>query len=366
VVRVLVAPQEFKGSLRADEAATAIASGIRAARPEWEVDAVPMSDGGPGFIDAIQAAIGGEIVAVRAHDALLRPRGCRFLWLSERGWAVVEAAEANGLVLIAPEERDACRADSYGVGEVIAAALERGPGRLVVGIGGSATTDGGHGMARALGARFRDGAGRELAPGGASLAELERLDWEPPAGLAGVEVVAATDVTNRLLGREGAAAVYGPQKGASAEDVDALEAGLARFASVVRRALGVDVATLAGGGAAGGLGAGLVAFLGARLESGFEIVAGLTGLEERVRAADIVVTGEGSFDSQSGRGKTTGRVIELARRAEKPVVVFAGRAEPGSGALTLSSLEGDERRSMAAAGELLERVASAWASSYGD
>jgi glycerate kinase len=302
---------------------------------------------------------------VQAHDALLRPRLCRYLWLGERAWAVVEAAEANGLVLIAPEERDACRADSLGVGEIISAALERGPGRLVVGIGGSATTDGGHGMARALGARFRDGAGRELAPGGTSLAELERLDWVAPPELAGVEVIAATDVTNRLLGAAGAAAVYGPQKGASPADVDALEAGLARFASVLRRGLGVDVARLAGGGAAGGLGAGLVAFLGARLESGFEIVAGLTGLAERVRAADIVVTGEGSFDAQSAQGKTTGRVIELARGAGKPVVVFAGRAEAGSRAMTLSDIEADERRSMAMAGELLERVAAGWADGSG-
>ncbi|MCA9830791.1 MAG: glycerate kinase [Dehalococcoidia bacterium] len=363
-MRLLVAPQEFKGSLTAAEAAAAIAEGIRDVHPSWELDLLPMSDGGPGFVDAFEASLGGERHIVPAHDALLRPLNASILSIPSASGplVVVEAAAANGLVLIDPAARDALAADTFGVGELLAAAFDLLPATLVIGVGGSATTDGGHGMARALGAQFLDDAGRPLLPGGASLAGLAAVHWQRPPVLERVDVVVAVDVTNPLVGPRGAAAIYGPQKGATAAHVDALDAALTRYAAVVRRQLGVEVATLPGGGAAGGLAAGLVAFLGARLESGFDIVSRVSGLEERFHAADTVVTGEGSFDAQSGEGKTTGRLLAMAKSAEKPAVVFAGVAPAGSVAVTLHTLEPDPAKSMANAAGLLRDLARRWAS----
>jgi glycerate kinase len=361
-MRVLIAPQEFKGSLGADEAASAIRSGLRKARPDWELDVLPMSDAGPGFIDALRRAVRADTAAAVVQDALGRRVLARYITISGTGTTVIEAAQANGLMHIRPEERDALHADTFGVGELIRAALEGKPEKVVVGVGGSATTDGGAGMARALGARFLDGAGRELAQGGAALAELSRIEWSRPPELEGVEVIVATDVTNPLAGPEGAAAVYAPQKGASPEQVDMLEAGLLRYAAVLRRALGVDVAAMPGAGAAGGLAAGLVAFLGARIVSGFDIVAEATGLIARIEAADLVITGEGRFDSQSLQGKTTGRLLELARDAGKPCVVFAGGSQiPRANVLTIDAIEPDPARSRKNAAVLLARLAREWA-----
>ena len=362
-MRVLVAPQEFKGSLTAAEAAAAIADGIRQARPGWDLDLLPMSDGGPGFLDAFETSIGGQRLAVAAHDAILRPIQAAILAAESPSTplVIVESAAANGLVLVEPEERDPLSADTYGVGELLAAALEHNPATIIVGVGGSATTDGGHGMARALGATFFDDAGRPLAPGGVSLAGLAAVHWQRPAALEGVEVVVAVDVTNPLTGPRGAAAIYGPQKGASLADVDALDAALTRFSAVVRRQLGVDLASLPGAGAAGGLAGGLVAFLGARIESGFDVVSRATALESRFRQADLVITGEGSFDAQSTEGKTTGRLLEMASIAHKPAVVFAGVAPAGGLAHALVSLEPNPSKSMANAASLLRELARRWA-----
>lgn len=363
-MRVLIAPQEFKGSLSAEEAADAIAEGIRRACPGWSFDLLPMSDGGPGFIDAMRRAVPADTVAIVTHDALGRRLLGRYVTLRDGGTAAVEAAQANGLIHIRPEERDPLAASTCGVGELIAAALDGKPRRLVVGVGGSATTDGGAGMACVLGARFLDAAGRDLPPGGGPLVGLERVVWQRPAALEVVEAVVATDVTNPLLGPQGAAAVYAPQKGANPEQVALLERALARYAEVVERDLGVTIADLPGGGAAGGLGAGLAAFLGARVESGFEVVASATNLAARLAAADAVVTGEGSFDSQSLQGKTTGRLLELCRAAGKPCVVMAGRsAASGPEVLTLTSLEPHPEACMERAGELLRELATRWAGS---
>jgi glycerate 2-kinase len=364
-MRVLVAPQEFKGSLAADEAAASIAAGIRRARRGWTIDPLPMSDGGPGFLDALRQAVRADTRAIIVHDALGRKVLGRYIILRGTNTAVVEAAQANGLMHLLEHELDPLHADSAGVGELISAALAEQPARLVVGVGGSATTDGGAGMARALGASFTDMAGRVLPPGGAALANLARIDWRPPEALEGVPVVVASDVTNPLLGPNGAAAVYGPQKGASPDQVDALEAALLRYAAVVRRSLGVDIATLPGGGAAGGLAAGLVAFLHATVESGFDIVAEATGLRERIAQADLVVTGEGSFDSQSAQGKTTGRLIDLAEEAGTPWIVLAGRADgPSDRVHSLLELEPDPGRAMAAATELLAALSERWAAGF--
>jgi glycerate kinase len=363
-VRVLIAPQEFKGSLSADEAAAAIAKGIRQTQPGWTLDVLPLSDGGPGFLDALRRAIKADTAAAIVHDPLGRNVLGRYLVIRGSHDAVIEAAQANGLFHLSPGERDPLRADTYGVGQLIAAALEGRPPHLIVGVGGSATTDGGAGMARALGARFLDAAGNDPGPGGAPLANLARIEWRRPPSLEGVEVIVATDVTNPLTGPNGAAAVYAPQKGATPEQVDILEAALVRYARVVRDDLGVDIASLPGAGAAGGLAAGLVAFLGARIASGFDVVADATGLAQRLTAADYVVTGEGCFDSQSLQGKTTGRLLDMARTAGKPSAVFAGLARPDRpGVLALSSLEPDLTTSMRNAAALLRDLAARWAES---
>jgi len=363
-VRVLVAPQEFKESLTAEEAAAAIARGLAAARPEWTVEELPLSDGGPGFLAALARATGGRTRVAATHDALGRARRAHVLDIPETGTCAIETAMANGLTLIDPAERDALRASTEGVGELIAAALDGNPRRIVVGVGGSATSDGGSGMARALGARLRDEAGRDLPPGAAALAELARIDWAPPLSLMGVEILVATDVTNPLVGPQGAAAVFGPQKGALPADIEVIEAALQRYAAVVERSLGVSVADIPGAGAAGGLAAGLVAFLGGRVMSGFDVVAEAVGLEGRLRRANLVVTGEGSFDSQSAQGKTVGRIRQLAAGVGVRCVVFAGRAEGGSGEVhTLAEIEPDAAASMLNAAGLLEELAGRWARS---
>jgi glycerate kinase len=353
-VRILVAPQEYKGTLTATEAAQALATGLRRADATVEVDLLPMSDGGPGFLDALDVALDARRIACTVRDPLLRTVEGAFL-LAPGGLAVVEAAQANGLLRLAEAERDALRATTEGVGDLLLAAASAGAARAVVGVGGSATTDGGSGMARALGARFLDAAGRDLLPGGVELASLERIEWRAPASLAGLPIVVATDVTNPLTGPEGAAVVYGPQKGASADDVATLDLALRRFAGVIRRDLGIDVEHLLGAGAAGGLAAGLVAFLGAELRSGFDVVAEASRLEPRLRDADLVVTGEGRFDSQSLSGKTTGRLLGLASAAQRPCAVIAGSAlidHPQ--VLTLADVAGET------AADRVARAAEAW------
>ncbi len=365
-MRVLVAPQEFKESLTAEEAAAAIARGLRSAKRGWLIEELPLSDGGPGFLAALARAMNGQRRVVRVHDALGRPRIGRVLDIAETGVCAVEAAMANGLALIAREERDVLRSSTEGVGELLAAAFAGKPRRVVVGVGGSATSDGGSGMARALGARFLDGVGRDLPVGAAPLADLDRIVWSRPAFLSGVEILVATDVTNPLVGPQGAAAVFGPQKGASKEEVAVIEAALRRYADVVQRSLGVAIAELPGAGAAGGLAGGLAAFLGSRIRSGFDVVAEAVGLRERVRRANLIITGEGSVDAQSGQGKTVGRLRRLADEEGVPCVVLAGRAEGGgssANALTLAALEPDRERSMRNAAALLEELAARWARS---
>lgn len=360
---VLIAPQEFKESLTASEASNAIARGIARARPRWSLDVVPFSDGGPGFLDALEAAHGGERRHADARDTLGRPRRAAYLVLRDGPTVAIEAAQANGLAHIAPDERDPLRASTEGVGDLLAAAAAHAPARIIVGVGGSASTDGGTGMARALGARFLDADGNDLPPGGGALERLYWIEWQRPGEFDRARVVVASDVTNPLVGPGGAAHVFAPQKGATPAQVERLDRALRRFAEVVRESLGARVDRTPGGGAAGGLGAGLVAFFGARIVSGFDVVAGATGFSERLRQADLVVTGEGRFDRQSLQGKTTGRVVDAAREAGRPVAVFAGTAEPAGDVdlHALSELEGNPARSMADARRLLEELAARWA-----
>jgi glycerate kinase len=364
MVRVLICPQEFKGSLNAEAAADAIAAGIRSARPDWALDLLPLADGGPGFVDALRRAVPCELIAVPIRDALGRRVVGRFLVFDRDNTVVIEAAQANGLMHLGPGELDALNTDTRGVGDLIIAALDVAPPRIIVGVGGSATTDGGAGMAQALGARLLDGNGEELPPGGAALRELARIEWRPPPALNGVDIVAATDVTNVLTGPAGAAHVFGPQKGASPDEVVVLDRALEHYAAQIREWLGVDIEHVPGAGAAGGLAAGLIAFLGARVASGFDVVAEATDLTARLEQADIVATGEGRFDSQTGSGKGPGRVLAMARDAGKRTALFAGVADSvpeGTDMVTLASRARSASESMREAARLLREAAREWA-----
>jgi len=326
-VRILVAPLEFKGSLTAGQAARAMEAGVRAGWPEAEVLVLPLADGGPGTADALVEALGGTWHTAWAHDALGRPLQAQ--WASWPGGGVVEMARASGLSLLDPSERDARIATTVGTGELIADALESGIRSLLVGVGGSATNDGGAGALQALGYRFLDASGRSLPPGGAALRKLARIvpDGVLPA-VREAELTVMTDVLNPLCGPTGASHVYGPQKGASPEDVELLDAALARFAEVVKRDLGIDAAHLPGTGAAGGLSYGLLIGCGARIRRGFDHLARLLGLEAKLQGVDWVLTGEGRLDTQTLSGKGP---LELARRARLSgarVVAFAGRVDP--------------------------------------
>jgi glycerate kinase len=319
-VLVIVAPDKFKGTLTAREAAGAIAEGVREVYPAARVDAVPLADGGEGTMDALRDAIGGELLLqeVTAPDgAATRAPLCRLA----NGDVLVEMALASGLALVPVERRDPLRASSEGTGELLAAALRLEHRRVIVAVGGSATTDGGTGAARALGWRFVDAGGRDLPPGGGSLVDLDSI-VPPRAAIEGV--LGACDVTSRLVGPAGAARVFAPQKGASPADVDHLERALERLRDVVRDDLGVDVGTIVGSGAGGGMGAGLVAFCGAELRGGFDLVAEASQLEQRLAGATLVVTGEGRIDEGTVAAKVPAGVARLARAAGVPCYAVAG------------------------------------------
>lgn len=327
-MRILLAPQEFKGSLTAIEAGRAMALSIRDTLQQAEVIEAPMADGGPGLVDAMLAAKGGHRIEVPCADPLMRPIVASFALLSD-GTAAIEMAAASGLVLLRENERDPLIATTFGTGQLIRAALDHAPAEIIVGVGGSATVDGGAGAVRALGARLLDEHGDNIPHGGGALANLAHIDasgLDPRSRTTRIRI--ACDVTNPLIGPEGAAAIFGPQKGASPEGVRMLDDALTHFAAVLQRDFGVDVATLAGSGAAGGLPAALVAILGATIEPGFDLVAEVTGLHAKVAAADIVITGEGRLDSQTAYGKTASGVARMARQHGKPVGVIAGHVDP--------------------------------------
>ncbi|HEV3473759.1 MAG TPA: glycerate kinase [Actinomycetota bacterium] len=331
-MRVVVAPDTFKGTLSAAEVARSLARGWRRADRTADVEEVPVADGGEGTLDALLAARGGRRERARVTGPLGDPVEAAFGLLEGSGeiTAVVEMARASGLQLISEERRDPLRATTHGTGELILAAAAHGARHLVVCIGGSATNDGGAGMAQAVGIRLLDERGRDLPPGGAALRRLATIDASGlDATVRDVEIVVATDVDNPLTGPLGASAVYGPQKGAGPEDVVLLDEALGHLAAVIHRDLGVDVRDVPGGGAAGGLGAGLTAFLGARLRPGFEAVAEALDLARRLEGADVVVTGEGRYDDQTQYGKAPAGVLRLGRETRCRTVLVAGRIEAG-------------------------------------
>lgn len=333
-MKVLIAPNAFKGTLTAPQAAAAIARGVREVFPDAEIVEVPVADGGDGTMEALVAANRGEYRKAHVQGPLGDPVEARFGLIDSGTTAVVELAAASGLTLIAAERRDPRRSSTYGFGQLLRAALDAAPSKVIAGIGGSATNDGGAGMAQALGYRLLDAAGRDLERGGAALARLERIDtYSVDRRWRGVSVRVACDVTNPLTGPEGASAVYGPQKGADPQAVRELDAALARLAAVIERDLGKGVADIPGAGAAGGTGAGLVAFLDAELVPGAPLVVDAAGFDAQLEGADLVITGEGRVDEQTAYGKAPGEVARRAHASGVPVLLLAGSKGDGWEAL---------------------------------
>ena len=329
-VRIVVAPQAFKGSLSAQEACRAIREGVLRVLPDAEIVLVPMADGGDGTLEALIEATNG----VYQETTVQGPLGEKVLaaWgVTGNGeTAVVEIARASGLVLVPQERLDPRRASTYGTGQLIRAALDAGCRRMIVGVGGSATNDGGAGMASALGVRFIDAGGNDLPEGGAALARLALIDLtglDPRVGSC--EFLVACDVTNPLLGPQGASAVYGPQKGATPEVVKELDVALSGYGEVLALAAGRDVSNVPGAGAAGGLGAGLMAFLDARLQPGVDLVADAVGLDAALDSADLVITGEGRLDGQTAYNKVPVGVARRAKVRGLRVIALAGTLGEG-------------------------------------
>ncbi len=328
--KIVFAPQGFKESLTGIEIARAMAQGAKAVWPDAEPVLVPVADGGDGTLQSLVDASGGEVRKTRALDPLGREVDVDWGALGDGKTAVIEMARSSGLALLDPKERDPLKASTYGVGQVMKVALDDGFTRFIIGIGGSATNDAGAGMAQALGAKMLDADGNELEPGGAALAMLERIDASGfDDRLSGVSIDVACDVNNPLCGPTGASAIFGPQKGATPEQVQQLDAALARFGEIAARDLGRDVAEIPGAGAAGGLGAGLMAFANARLRLGADIVLEAVGLEEKLEGADLVVVGEGQFDRSTVFNKSPVAVAERARRKGIPVIGIAGSLGAG-------------------------------------
>ncbi|MBE1536360.1 glycerate kinase [Actinomadura algeriensis] len=324
-MRIVVAPDSFKGGLGASAVCAAVETGVRRAVPGAAVTPVPMADGGEGTVDCFLRARGGEEIARTVTGPLGRPVEARYAISRDGRAAVVELAAASGLPLLAPGEREPMRADTTGTGELIADAVARGARDVLVCVGGSATTDGGTGLLRALGVRFTGPDGTELPPGGGALAGLAAIDDSGvPAAVRETRFRVACDVTNPLVGPSGAAAVFGPQKGAGPGQVRELDAALTRLADVLAARYGVAVHDLPGAGAAGGTCGGLVAALGAEPARGAELVADMVGLPGALEAADLVITGEGRLDGQSAGGKVVSVVAGLARRRGVPAVALAG------------------------------------------
>jgi glycerate 2-kinase len=323
-MKIVVAPDSFKGSMTAREAAEAIATGLRRVYPDAEYVLIPMADGGEGSVQSLVDATGGRLVTAAVTDPLGATVDARYGILGD-GAAAIEMAAASGLTLVAAEQRDPMRATTYGTGEFIRHALDEGATRLIVGIGGSATNDGGAGMAVALGARLMDATGADVGRGGGPLADIDAIDISRlDPRLSHVACVVACDVANPLTGPDGASAVYGPQKGATAEMVSRLDENLGRFADVIERDLGVSVADVPGAGAAGGLGAGMLAFLGAQLRSGVEIVLDAVDFDAQAAGAALCVTGEGEISRQTAFGKTPVGVASSPSLRDVPVVAICG------------------------------------------
>ena len=379
-MRILVVPDKFKGSLSAREVAENIATSLREVLPKAGIELVPMADGGEGTAEVICEALGGEWVTCPARDPLGRAIEARYVWVDERKLTVMEMSEAAGMRCLRESERDPLRASTFGVGEMLLDAMNRGAHEIMVGLGGSATNDGGLGMARALGFRFFGDDEHELFNGPIELVRLARI--VPPPGVAAMpaansmgkqpvrlslqlpDIIAAVDVRNPLLGNRGATRVFASQKGATPEQIELLERALTKLADTVARDLGCDFRDEQGAGAAGGLGFGLLSFCGAQIQSGFDVVAESSSLESKMKDADVVITGEGSLDRQTLEGKTPAGVARMARKLGKRIFAIVGRASENQetselfdGVQVLTRPGVSEQESIARAPELLRKEA---------
>lgn len=324
-MKIVIAPQGFKGSLTALQIARAIETGVKNVLPNSETVLVPAADGGDGTLQALVDSSDGTVETATVSDPLGRPIESKWGAMGDGKTAVIEMAGASGLALLALDELDPLRTTTYGTGELFCAALDAGYKRFIVGIGGSATNDGGAGLAQSLGIGLKDIQGNELPRGGAALADIDHIDMSHfDARLRSAEVTVACDVNNPLCGEDGASAVFGPQKGATPEMIKRLDTALSRFADVIETDLGVDVRDRPGAGAAGGLGAGLMAFLNAKLSAGVDIVLDSVGLDQALERADLVITGEGQIDHSTIFNKTPVGIAERAGKRNIPVIAIAG------------------------------------------
>jgi len=339
-MRILIAPDKFKGSLSARQVAENIALGVRDVIPDAQIEIAAVADGGEGTAEVICNARGGEWVMCRGHGPLGNPIEARYVWLSENASAVIEMSEAAGLRALKDEVRDVLRANTFGVGEMLLDGAKRGAREIIVGLGGSVTNDGGFGMARALGFRFFDQQDNEIEKT-ADLISVVRIEAPVAAGVSParqpasasggppqIRIAAACDVKNPLLGENGATRTFGPQKGATPDELEILERALTSLADTVTTELGCDFRNNPGAGAAGGLGFGLMSFCSGELRPGFDVVADAVELEEKIRSADVVITGEGKLDRQTLEGKAPAGVALLARKFGKRVFAVVGRAAP--------------------------------------
>nr|WP_314560401.1 glycerate kinase [uncultured Pseudomonas sp.] len=329
-MKIIIAPDSFKDSLSAEGVAQAIAAGLAQVWPDAQLIQCPMADGGEGTVDSVLAACNGELRRQRVKGPLGGTVEARWGWLADSHTAIIEMAEASGLQLVPPGQRDACSSTTYGTGELIRAALDLGAERIILAIGGSATNDGGAGAMQALGVQLVDAEGHALASGGLALSGLAQINLEQlDPRLAQVRFEIAADVNNPLCGPQGASAIFGPQKGANPQQVQQLDAALGHFADHCANVLPKDVRDEPGSGAAGGLGFAAKAFLGAQFRAGVDVVAELVGLDAAMCGADLVITGEGRFDAQTLRGKTPFGVARIARQHKVPVIVIAGTLGDG-------------------------------------
>lgn len=337
-MRIVIAPDKFKHSLTSFEVCKAIEEGLKNASTDFQITSLPLSDGGDGLADVLCYYTSFQQITETVHDPLWRRIKARYLFSEKEKTAFIEMAQASGLHLLQPAEYNPNLTTTYGTGELIKYSLEKGAEKIIIGIGGSATNDCGIGMAAALGYRFLDESGRDLEPVGKNLSAIKTIEDSAIVDAKTIEVQVACDVSNYLTGDEGATKVYGPQKGATPETIENLEAGMQNFSELVKRKTGLDITTIKSGGAAGGMGAGCVLFLGAEIISGAELILQYSNAEEHIKNAGVIITGEGKIDTQTMNGKLVDAVTKLCLKHQKPVIALCGTLALPADALKASGL----------------------------